>query len=112
MIKKYKKWLGVSDSKIDSEEYVEKIQLIEGTFNPIEAADVLLSLVSYKIKFHNLQLLNLDENQQISREQSEKRIAELKEAKKRITQIIMEARNSGIGLEISSDINIRALPPK
>lgn len=113
MIKNYKKWLGkpVPKSTVVTEG-VEQIQLIEGTFNSIEAADVLLSLVTYKIKFHNLQLLGLDENNGVSKEQSEKRIAELKEAKNRITQLIMEARNSGTLLEINSNINIKLLPPK
>jgi len=113
MINKYKKWLGNPTSKAKrGSTCLEKIQLIEGTFNPIEAADVLLSLVTYKIKFHNLQLLNLEENNGVSREQSEKRIAELKEAKNRITQMIMEARNHGTSLEIHSDINIQLSPPK
>ena len=79
MISKYKKWFGSPSSKesgIQGEE--DNILLIEGTFNPVEAADVLLSLVSYKIKFHNLQLLNIDQITEESREQSEKRIAELK----------------------------------
>lgn len=108
MIKLTKKWWGSSTSKTDSDiECLDKIQLIEGTFNPIEAADVLLSLVTYKIKFHNLQLLNLDANHEAARKQSERRIAELKEAKNKITQIIMEARNSGASLEITSDIEIR-----
>jgi len=108
MIKLTKKWWGSSTSKNDNDiKCLDKIQLIEGTFNPIEAADVLLSLVTYKIKFHNLQLLNLSSNHEVARKQSEKRIAELKEAKNKITQIIMEARNSGALLEITSDIDIR-----
>lgn len=113
MLKKYKKWLNKPTSGDNlGTECLEKIQLIEGTFNPIEAADVLLSLVTYKIKFHNLQLLNLEEKNGVTREQSEKRIAELKEAKNRITQIIMDARNNGTSLEIRSDINIRLVTPK
>lgn len=113
MLKKYKKWLAKPPSNEEvGADSLEKIQLIEGTFNPIEAADVLLSLVTYKIKFHNLQLLNLEEKNGTSREQSEKRIAELKEAKNRITKIIMDARNSGTSLEIRSNIDIRLINPK
>ncbi len=113
MIKNYKKWLSKPTSKNEiGTQYLEEIQLIEGTFNSIEAADVLLSLVTYKIKFHNLQLLSLDEKNGVSKEQSERRIAELKEAKNRITQIIMDARNSGTSLEIKSNINIKMVPPK
>ena len=108
MLEKYKKWLVSSTSEGKQlSDCSEVVQLIEGTFSHIEAADVLLSLITYKIKFHNLQLLNLDEKNGVSREQSEKRIAELKEAKNKITQLIMEARNTGSSLEINSDINIR-----
>ena len=112
MIQKYKKWLGRSVSKNEDIQHTEKVQLIEGTFNPIEAADVLLSLVSYKIKFHNLQLLHLDRNQKIAKDQSEKRIAELKDAKNKITQIIMECRDEGTSLLITSDIQIHRVPSK
>lgn len=113
MIKSYRKWLHKPTSKNEEgTKYLEEFQLIEGSFNPIEAADVLLSLVAYKIKFHNLQLLNLDGKNDASKEQSEKRITELKEAKSRITQIIMDARNSGTTLEISSNITIKPVSTK
>ena len=113
MIKKYAKWFRKSTSKrAVGAESLEKIQLIEGTFNAIDAAEVLLSLVTYKIKFHNLQLLHPQESDGFSRAQSEKRIAELKNAKNRITQIIMEARDKGTLLEINSDIDIKLVSPK
>ena len=113
MLEKYKNWIGkstVKDGK--SRKDTEIVQLIEGTFGPVEAADVLLSLVTYKIKFHNLQLLHLEAEDKPSREQSEKRIMELKEAKNRITQIIMDARNSGASLEINSNIHIKVKTTK
>ncbi|MGD1944742.1 MAG: hypothetical protein ACFB0A_00390 [Croceivirga sp.] len=90
----------------------EIIQLIDGEFTPVEAADVLLSLVAYKIKFHNLQLLNLELNPGISKEQSKRRIAELKQAKHRITKMIIDARNSGASLEINSNICINLIDGK
>ena len=110
MIERFKKWKIKPSTKNDTQARVmEEIQLIEGTFNPIEAADVLLSLVSYKIKFHNLQLLNLEGKTTEAKNQSEKRIEELKEAKKRITKLIMEARNSGTSLDIKSTISIKSM---
>ncbi len=113
MITKKSKWWSSSSFKTETAaQDLEQIQLIEGTFNAVEAADVLLSLVTYKIKFHNLQLLNSEEKNGISREQSEKRIAELKAAKNRITQIIMDARNSGASIEINSNIDIKVVKSK
>jgi len=111
MIKKYKKWLGQNSPEAETPS-LDTIQLIEGTFNAIDAADVLLSLVTYKIKFHNLQLLHPSGGQSISREQSEKRIAELKQAKNKITQIIRQARDEGSHLEITSDIKIHKITAK
>lgn len=108
MISKFKKWLGPKeDGNCTNPELLDEIQLIEGSFNPMEAADVLLSLIAYKIKFHNVQLLN-SEHDESSRIQSEKRIAELKEAKNRVTRLIMEARNSGKSLKICSKIRVSA----
>ena len=112
MISKKRKWWSSSSSKTENAQELEQIQLIEGNFNAVEAADVLLSLVTYKIKFHNLQLLNNEEKNGISQEQSEKHIAELKEAKNRITQIIMDARNSGASIDINSTIDIKVVEPK
>lgn len=109
MLDNYKKWLQ-RDRKKNSNALNEEIQLIEGQFNPIEAADVLLSLIAYKIKFHNLQLLNLDHCSSVSREQSEKRITELKEAKNKITSLIMRARDEGVLLDIKSNIKITCIP--
>jgi hypothetical protein len=84
----------------------EKIKLVEGNFNPAEAADVLLSLINYKIKFHSSQILNLQGTKSDVISQSEKRIIELKEAKTRITDLIINARKKGETLKINSDISI------
>ncbi|PRX56564.1 hypothetical protein [Flagellimonas meridianipacifica] len=83
-----------------------QVRLVEGIFEPAESADVLLSLLNYKIKFHTVQLLNLQENDGKNLEQSKKRIEELKLAKKRVTDIVLDARNKGEVLEIQSTITI------
>ena len=111
MISNLGKWL--KGAKHDSEEkhsVLEEIQLIEGTFSPIEAADVLLSLINYKIKFHTVQLLNVTEKDELSHIISERRIAELKAAKNRVTQLILEARDSGEPVRIRG--NIQIFPPE
>lgn len=84
----------------------ELVQLVTGTFGPAEAADVLLSLINYKIKFHSVQILNLQSHEKEAIEKSEKRIEELKIAKQKMTQLILEARKKGQNLEINSIISI------
>ena len=84
----------------------EVVQLVTGTFSPAEAADVLLSLINYKIKFHSVQILNLQDGENDVIEKSEKRIQELKEAKNKMTRLILDARHKGQNLEIDSMISI------
>lgn len=83
-----------------------RVQLVAGTFDPSESAEVLLSLLNYKIKFHTVQLLNMEANDISGREKSERRIEQLKKAKQEVTDIVVRARNKGQHLEIISDIEL------
>ncbi|GMN09816.1 hypothetical protein MTsPCn9_18590 [Croceitalea sp. MTPC9] len=82
------------------------IQLVEGSFSPAEAADVLLSLINYKIKFHSVQILNLKEIEKDAVKKSEKRIEELKDAKNKVTELVLNARKKGENLKINSTITV------
>ncbi|KQC30938.1 hypothetical protein [Flagellimonas eckloniae] len=80
--------------------------LIEGAFTPLQAADILLSLINDKIKFHTVQLLNLKDINQIDFLNSEHRIRELRETKNQITKIILDARTQDKHLTIHSNIEV------
>ncbi|TXN38048.1 hypothetical protein FVB32_07075 [Flagellimonas hymeniacidonis] len=82
------------------------VRLVEGLFDPAESAEVLLSLLNYKIKFHTVQLLNLKETKNSNPEQSQKRIEALKTAKQEVTELVVKARNKGQKLEIHSTVKI------
>ncbi|MEN1785460.1 MAG: hypothetical protein AAGF77_10000 [Bacteroidota bacterium] len=86
---------------------VMEFRLIEGTFTPLEAADVLLSLINYKIKFHSVQLLNLGDKNLQELQRSEDRIAELKKVKHQVTELILKSRETGCPLNISSPVKIK-----
>lgn len=88
-------------------ETTQSIQLVEGTFSPIEAAEVLFSLITDKIKFHNLQLLNVKELSNEDMVHSEQRIKALKEAKNKAKDLILKARNEGYEMKIQSTIEIQ-----
>ena len=107
-------WLKGSKKQLSPKDSPEKetcyrVQLVAGLFDPSESAELLFSLLNYKIKFHTVQLLNMDGNDREGREKSEKRIAQLKKAKQEVTDIVVNAKNQGQHLEIMSDI---ALHPK
>ena len=86
------------------------ITLVNGSFSPSEAADVLLTLINDKIKFHSIQILNLREGVEKDVSYSEERIKALKAAKVAITEMVVEARNKGLVLEINSSIDIQMRP--
>jgi hypothetical protein len=85
------------------------LKLVEGTYTPAEAADILFSLIGDKIKFHNLQILSLQERFGIESTHSEQRIKELKAAKMQAKDLILQARDSGYTMQIEGDIKISFL---
>ncbi len=89
------------------ENSVERIKLIDGVFGPAEAADVLLSLINYKIKFHTVQSLNLKNGYNEYSGESEKRILQLKQAKEIVKSMVVDARNRNYEVSIESDIKIK-----
>jgi len=90
----------------DTTETQHNVQLVTGTFSPIEAADVLLSLLTYKIKFHTVQMLSSQEKCSPNTSTSNQRIADLKNAKNTIKDLILKARDEGYELQIESTIKI------
>ncbi|GAA4274267.1 hypothetical protein U6A24_14930 [Aquimarina gracilis] len=83
------------------------IKLIEGTFSAIEAADVLFSLIANKIKFHNLQMLQIQQGADKTNLHSAKRISELKHEKNIVKDMILKARDEGYELEIYGAIEVK-----
>ncbi|MEX0316264.1 MAG: hypothetical protein AB3N18_18935 [Allomuricauda sp.] len=111
-----KKWLSSLKSSfrqkdIQKTQETESFLLVEGMFSPAEAADVLLSLINDKVKFHTVQLLNLNESNGEDSLNSKNRIQQLKQAKQEITETILEARNQGNLLKIHSTIEISIIAP-
>ncbi len=86
------------------------IKLVEGNYTPAEAADILFSLIGDKIKFHNMQMLSLQERFGIDSVHSEQRIKELKEAKMQVKDLIIQARDAGLTLQIEGNLKINFLP--
>ncbi|MFK7811188.1 MAG: hypothetical protein AB8B59_01765 [Maribacter sp.] len=91
------------------DENTHSVQLVEGTFLPVDAADILFSLISAKIKFHQLQMLSLQEPINDYKGHSEHPIEALKHSKTDIKDLILKARDEGYKLKIDSKINIELI---
>ncbi|TPN87223.1 hypothetical protein [Aquimarina algicola] len=99
--------------KLDTEKSVDqlgntkkKIKLVEGVFSPVDAADVLLSLIADKIRHHNCQIISVKERFNEDTSHSEQRVLELKEEKNKIKDIIIKARDEGYEIKINGTIEI------
>lgn len=84
----------------------EDIVLIRGQFQPEDAKELLLSLINYKLSFHNLKHLSTEIKTGQSNASSEERIVELSQSLKDIQNLIDKANNEGFELEIDSCIKI------
>nr|WP_299387157.1 hypothetical protein [Allomuricauda sp.] len=99
-------WSKPTDDDSSALEATSSFLLIDGLFTSLEAADILLSLVNDKIKFHTVQQLNSGDPESDAYKSSERRIQQLKSTKSEITQMILEARKEGYELKIHSTIEI------
>lgn len=85
----------------------QNVKLIEGTFTPSEAADILISMISKKVNFHKLQRLSaLEQYCDDDTLHLDDRIGQLKKAEKDIKELIVEARTQGYHFKISGTVDI------
>lgn len=90
----------------------EDLSLIEGTFSPAEAEEVLSALFSSKLKFHELKNLSSIERFGKTDKAAEKRILKLKETLKIMAAVIQEAKRTKSKLNISSQVSVQLVEPK
>jgi hypothetical protein len=84
----------------------QSIKFIKGTFNPDEAKEVLLNLLTHKINFHSLKNFSSEERFGKSIEGSQKRIAELQESKEKIVSLVEFAIKENKNIDVVSTIEI------
>lgn len=91
------------DNKIEA----QHIKLIEGSFKPSEAADIIDSILDIKINFHKVKRLSITEgNCDDLCEYDSARINELIDAKLDAKSFFSDARLNGKKLKIKSSISI------
>jgi len=87
----------------------KELILIEGTFSPEDAREVLMNAYTSKINFHNLKNLTSFEMVGKEDELAVKRIAELKSVLNQVRELIAEAKEKDMKLVIHSTISIKGL---
>ena len=88
-------------------EVLQKIRLVDGTFTPSEASDVVSSLIREKINFHKIQRLGMfihDEDEDAA--ELNQRVQELMDERKRAKAIIAEARARGLNVRINGILEV------
>lgn len=84
-----------------------ELTLVDGNFTPNEAQEALISLFTSKIQFHQMQNLSSKERLGVEDERAKKRIPELLESKRVISEIIQEANDKNMKVIITATVNIK-----
>ncbi|MCU0429714.1 MAG: hypothetical protein MUF42_07045 [Cytophagaceae bacterium] len=84
----------------------EKLKLIQGIFSSSDARELLLTLIQDKINYHEFKNYSRQERFGQADPLNTKRIAELKELKSKVLELIMDARSLDMELEIDATIEI------
>jgi len=79
--------------------------LINGVFNGVEAKEVILSIIDYKIKFHHKKILHHFDQTGEALYASDKRISELKEIRKNLIEYLKENENRSFKISSTLDIS-------
>ncbi|RRO19185.1 hypothetical protein [Flavobacteriaceae bacterium 14752] len=86
---------------------MQKVKLVDGTFTPVQASDVVSSLIDKKINFHKVEnLQNWERDHSSDPQPIIDRINELEKAKSEAKAFIKEMKNSGKSIKIEGELKI------
>lgn len=83
-----------------------EFQLIDGTYTPADAHELLLTLITDKINFHNMHIHSTKERFNGDTKHSEGRILALNEIKKSVLNATKYAQENDLELTISGIVSI------
>ena len=90
-----------------NEKITTEIQLVKGDFSPMEASQIILSLINEKINFHKIERLQIWEcNHNCETKPLDKRIEELEQEKINVKQIIEKAKELGAQIKIDGVLSV------
>lgn len=86
---------------------VQNVRLVDGEFTPVQAIDIISSLINQKINFHKVEnLQKWEKDHKTDSEPIKKRIHELKEANEAAKQFIIEMKKNGKKIKIEGNLSI------
>ncbi len=94
------------EKEAESREY----KLISGVFSPDEARQVLMSLIEYKISFHQRNIWSHRERLGTTDTFAEQRIVELENTKSDLDALVKQLLDTDTQLSINCDIDINLMP--
>lgn len=87
-------------------ENTEKLTLIDGVFSHLEAKEILTSIFSSKINFHNIKNWSSQERYGKNDEIAQIRIPALTSEMQKLQDILMDAKVNNKKLVVRSEVNI------
>ncbi len=85
---------------------MKSFTLLDSTYSPLEAREVILTLIGDKIRFLNLQCLRIREMYSGDTSHLEERIAELKRSKEEIEAMLEKAAAENMDISFHSEIEL------
>lgn len=86
---------------------IQTLKLIEGTFSPKETQEILMSIFSSKLKFHQMKNFSSQEQFGINDKNAEERMEQLKKSFESILKISKTAEMNNKKINIQSDVILR-----
>lgn len=100
----------MNDIQVQPKATLQGIKLIQGTFTPSDASDILIEIIDKKINFHKIQKLKISEgNHDDPCSHDTARLAELVASKEHLIQIIKDVRGDGKRMTINASISIEVV---
>jgi hypothetical protein len=88
----------------------QRFKLIDGTFSPADATQVLLSLVKSKIDFHTMEKLSNEERFGRDAAHSEQRLMKLRELHEALKTVCKSAADNGERVQVNGWLEITLVP--
>lgn len=87
-------------------ENAQNFKLLDGVFNPEKAREVLFNLVNSKIRFHQSEIISIEERFGSDTTHSRKRVEELLQVHQEIRELTEQAEARGLHLQVNSMIEV------
>ena len=92
---------------MEKNQQIQTLKLIEGTFSPKETQEILMSIFSSKLKFHQMKNFSSQEQFGINDKNAEERMEQLKKSFESILKISKTAEMNNKKINIQSDVILR-----